>query len=133
VPQNIYILGDTITYCLTFTNNGTGPASFTIWDTIPAVTDFVGCDNGTKGYSTGCGSLTMSPWVLAMWNIADVPVGGFDTICVYVKVNRLPFLFMHREFLALLEDREYMAFTRESGLIDRKYLNSGPDYFLKTP
>jgi uncharacterized repeat protein (TIGR01451 family) len=133
VPKNIYILGDTITYCLTFTNNGLAPASFTIWDTIPAVTDMVGCDNGSKGYSTGCGTMTFGSNVLVIWNIANVPVAGFDTVCFYVQVNRLPFLFMNREFLALLEDRKYADFAVNKGVIDRKYPDSGQDYFSQTP
>jgi uncharacterized repeat protein (TIGR01451 family) len=114
VAKNVYLLGETITYCLLFTNIGSSPATFNIWDTIPAVTTYAGCDNGTKGYASGCAKSGN----LVIWNVT-APAGGFDTVCFYTKVTSLPFFMINREFLALMEDEKYLACA--GGLLsDRK-------------
>lgn len=128
VPQNIYILGDTITYCLSFRNNGTGPASFVIWDTIPAVTDFLSCNTGSNGYATGCSPMTIGSDVLVIWNIVGVPAGGTDTVCFNVSINRLPYLPGVMEYFAMLDERKQHAYGRNDIYARRWQVLTG-DYF----
>ena len=125
MAKSTYLLGETITYCLLFTNIGSSAATFNIWDTIPAVTTYVGCDNGAKGYASGCGKSGN----LVIWNVT-APAGGFDSVCFYTQVTSLPFFIVNREFLAMLDDEKYLASTG-GFLEDRKFCGYWQGYIQK--
>jgi hypothetical protein len=128
--NHIYILGDTVHYCLNYQNTGASAASFTLWDTIPAVTDFVSCTNGT--YASGCGTQTFGSYVLIVWTVTNIPAGQSDSVCFDVKINRLPYLFENREFIALLEDDKYFACLKDNVSVRRHVFDSGQDPVLWT-
>jgi uncharacterized repeat protein (TIGR01451 family) len=68
--------GDTITYTLTYSNTGDGPATnVTINEPIPAGTEFVSC---TGGCTVSSGS--------ASWSIGTVPPGGGGSVTLTVRV-----------------------------------------------
>ena len=84
ISKNIVSLGETITYCFNYSNTDSVAWNFNLWDTIPAVTDFVGCDNG-------CTTQTYGSDVVVSWPIAAT-AGGTGTVCVWVAANRYPML-----------------------------------------
>jgi hypothetical protein len=89
-----------VNYCLVYQNNSTVPESFTIWDTIPGVTDFVSCTNG-------CTQQTIGVNRLVIWNLTNIGVGVQDEVCFAVQVNRMPTMLpWQKEFLALLDERQ---------------------------
>jgi uncharacterized repeat protein (TIGR01451 family) len=99
----IVSLGDTVNYCLIYQNNSSVPESFTIWDTIPAVTDFVSCTNG-------CTQQTFGSNRLVIWTLTNVGVGVQNEVCFAVQVNRMPTMLpWKKEFFALLDEREKYA------------------------
>ena len=71
--------GDTVTYTLTYSNTGDGPAtSVVINEPIPAGTEFVSCTGGctTSG----------SPVTHASWSVGTVPPGGSGSVTLTVRV-----------------------------------------------
>ena len=100
IDKTLVSLGDTVNYCLVYQNNSSVPESFTIWDTIPGVTDFVSCTNG-------CTQQTFGSNRLVIWNLTNIGVGVQDEVCFAVQVNRMPTMVpFQREFFALLDERE---------------------------
>jgi hypothetical protein len=86
-----------------YQNKSSVPESFTIWDTIPAVTDFVSCTNG-------CTQQTFGSYKLVVWTLTNVGVGVQDEVCFAVQVNRMPTMLpWQKEFFALLDEREKYA------------------------
>lgn len=101
--KTIASLGDTVNYCLIYQNNSSVPESFTIWDTIPAVTDFVSCTNG-------CTQQTFGLNRLVVWTLTNIGVGVQNEVCFAVQVNRMPTMVPWKtEFFALLDEREKYA------------------------
>jgi len=97
--KTIVLLGDNVQYCLNYTNNGTSPATFNLWDTIPAPMDFVSCTGGCTQAGT-----------LLEWTVTNLAVGNSGSVCFVVKVNRLPFLMELKDYLAWIFDRKkYMS------------------------
>lgn len=84
INKNIVSLGEVITYCFNYNNTDTAPWTFHIWDTIPAETDFVGCDSG-------CTTQTSGSNVLVSWPVTVGP-GGSGTVCTWVAASRYPML-----------------------------------------
>lgn len=93
--KTIVLLGDNVQYCLNYINNGTSPATFNVWDTIPAPMDFVSCTGGCTQAGT-----------LLEWTITNLGVGNSGSVCFIVKVNRLPFLMEFKDYLAWIFDRK---------------------------
>ncbi|HDQ25604.1 MAG TPA: DUF11 domain-containing protein [bacterium] len=85
IDKTVVMLGEQIEYCINWRNNSGGPASFTIWDTLPAVTDFVSCTNS-------CSQVTVGPDRMVVWNFVSVANGATGTVCFTVQVNRLPWI-----------------------------------------
>ena len=100
VNTSTAVFGDTITYCIA-ASNGTASlvSGFKIWDTIPACLTYVGCDNAC----TQAGSLIS-------WSV-NLPANSVVTVCFWGKITSYPFLNRHREFLALLDQRNYLYGT----------------------
>src|ERR1035437_5501381 len=80
-------MGDTVQYCITFTNVGAGPATFDIWDTIPDVTNFLWCTEGCTAPSSGSQGNTY----VVDWHLTNVPAGASGTVCMWVQLERWPY------------------------------------------
>jgi uncharacterized repeat protein (TIGR01451 family) len=80
INKTTVALGETITYCFNYNNTESSPWTFNIWDTIPGVTDFVGCDHG-------CTTQTYGSNVVVSWPIT-VPANGSGSVCTWVAANR---------------------------------------------
>jgi len=83
ISKTTLTLGETFTYCFNYNNTEASPWTFTIWDTIPGVTDFVGCDHG-------CTTAVNGSNVVVTWPIT-VPANGSGSVCMWVAANRFPF------------------------------------------
>ena len=83
ISTNIAVFGSTLTYTIAYTN----PSAFelseiTIYDSIPAITDFIDCDSG--GVTDGG-----TPNVVS-WSLTNIPAGGTGEVKFRVKVARYP-------------------------------------------
>jgi hypothetical protein len=105
-------LGQTITYCFDYHNYDTIPVTFGIWDTIPAVTDFVGCDSG-------CSTTTYGSNVVVSWSVT-VPSNTTGAVCFWVAANRFPMKNGAEKFLAMIGDT-FNAITgkKPQGYVDK--------------
>jgi uncharacterized repeat protein (TIGR01451 family) len=75
------LLGDTITYTITWKNNASAARTMTIWDTVPFNTTYVGCNN----------ACTQSGGVVT-WNLGSQAAGATGTVQFWVTVSALPYL-----------------------------------------
>ncbi len=110
-------IGDTITYCLTYTNEGNNTVtSYAIWDTIPYVTQYIGCTGGCNWYVDGAGN------TVVYWNIPTINIGASGTVCFWVRVYRYPYLEIEKEIFAYLKkngvyvlgNNEFLNFLRRN-------------------
>jgi len=76
-----FMIGDTVTYCITVTNTSGSTVTFNIWDTIPDVTEYRGCDNScsTSGGDT-----------VVYWTITNLASDASATRCFWVEVTDYP-------------------------------------------
>jgi len=89
-------LGDTVQYCIQFTNVGENQANFTIWDTIPGPLDFLWCTENCDGpvtYDTGaladqCPGSPGDDCRVISWQFVDVPPGASGQVCFWVLAAR---------------------------------------------
>jgi uncharacterized repeat protein (TIGR01451 family) len=78
------LIGDTLQYCITFNNVGSVVATFNIWDTIPAETDFLYCSGSV------CSTYVNAGRTIVNWTITGLPPGGNGSVCFFVRVARFP-------------------------------------------
>jgi uncharacterized repeat protein (TIGR01451 family) len=91
------VFGDTITYCITVSNGSASLVSgFQVWDTIPHVYTYIGCDTGC----TQAGSLVS-------WTI-NIPANSYVTVCFWGQITSYTQFEWNKEFLALLDEKNYM-------------------------
>jgi hypothetical protein len=83
INKTTFYLNETITYCFDYHNEDLASVNFKIWDTIPAVTDFIGCNGG-------CSVQTYGSNVVVSWNIT-VAANGSGSVCMWVLAARYPF------------------------------------------
>jgi len=84
INKTTFYLNETITYCFNYHNDDLVPVTFRLWDTIPAVTDYIGCNGG-------CSVQTYGSNVVVSWNIT-VASNASGTVCFWVLAARYPFL-----------------------------------------
>lgn len=87
-------IGDTITFCITVTSTADSDLEVIVWDTVPANTMYVGCDNSCTYDGT------MVNWVVPL------APGYSATRCFWVKVTGYPYLFGEGGFFAALDPME---------------------------
>lgn len=95
INKTTFNLNETITYCFNYSNPESVARSFQLWDTIPAVTDFIGCNGG-------CSVQTYGSNVVVNWNI-NVGANGSGTVCMWVLAARYPY-FKIMELFAYRKD-----------------------------
>jgi hypothetical protein len=106
INKTIVAQGETITYCFNYNNTEAAPWTFTIWDTIPSLTDFVGCNSG-------CTTAVNGSNVVVTWPIT-VPANGSGSVCMWVAANRMPFFRMPWQGMTVLA-RKIDAETQKGG------------------
>jgi hypothetical protein len=101
-------MGDTVQYCITFTNVGADYASFHIWDTIPDVTNFLWCTSGCTTSGAQGNNFVVD------WYITNVPPGESGSVCVWVELARFPYFKpgSMKEYFADINSR-LMAYFRD--------------------
>ena len=101
-------IGDTITFCIAYTNNSSATQTIKVWDTISSFLTYIACNN----------SCTKSGSVVS-WSVAGVAAGGTGSVCFWGTVNGYPFMpeLMQVQVAALRdEDLEFLfapIFSRE--------------------
>lgn len=94
INKTTFNLNETITYCFNYSNPEPVARTFQLWDTIPAVTDFIGCNGG-------CSVQTYGSNVVVSWTI-NVAANGSGTVCMWLLAARYPWLDL-KEFYAYRE------------------------------
>ena len=72
-------IGDTVTYCLTYTNSTTSDMTTELWDTVPGNMVFVGCTNS-------CDTQTFGIYNVVHWSLV-LGAGQYGTQCFYARVT----------------------------------------------
>ena len=85
-------IGDTITYCIDFSNYSGAARTFNIWDTVPAIMTLQGCD--------GCSVNFYGDTTVVWWPINNLANGATGQVCFWVTVARLPYFEIEKEFFA---------------------------------
>jgi len=98
-PMDAYV-GDTITYCITYTNNTGASQAFNVWDTVPAVMTYVGCNGCSVNYY---GSTTVVYWPITA---AD---GTYGTLCFWARITSYPMKDKNSEFASYMETRKLVS------------------------
>jgi uncharacterized repeat protein (TIGR01451 family) len=128
-------LGDTVMYCISFTNLGATTADFDIWDTIPGPMDFLYCIGGctgpvTYGSTTDCPDSPGGHCRVINWHISGMQPGDWGTVCFYVQAARLAFNEPKegKSFFADVNDK-FLAMLKRNYLTPDRYYRSirGPD------
>jgi hypothetical protein len=99
MSENPAMLGDVVTFYLSYTNGGGSAATFNIWDTVPYVMNYVSCScNG----ASGCAACTVDGTNrVVSWNLINVPAGGSGLVWFTASVFRLPYLMNEKKYFAL--------------------------------
>ena len=85
ITKTVATIGDTITYCIYYANNASYTlTSMDIWDTVPAVTDFI---TGDAGYTT----TNFSGNMVVSWTLSNVVASDSGSKCFSVRVARYPY------------------------------------------
>lgn len=98
VNKQIVSLGETITYCLSIYNNTGSTQTFNVWDTIPYVTTYRGCDNS-------CGTTTIGSNFIVYWTISNLAAGETVQRCFWVEVTSLPENWFERYFFCTIKKK----------------------------
>jgi len=100
------MLGGTVQYCLNYYNTGSATASFNIWDTIPAVTNFVSCTGS-------CTQTTYGSNVVLSWSISSLAAGGNGSVCFVVQVVAVPYLIDDRDLFGMIDEEKLMKYKEK--------------------
>lgn len=101
-------IGTTINYCITVTNTSGSTVTFNLWDTLPAVLDYVGCDNS-------CSTSNIGGRTIVSWTISNLAPSASATRCFWGVVARYPWnpVEERKSVFALLNKYLYGYYTRE--------------------
>lgn len=81
IAQTVYSFGDTVTYCIAWSNTGTAAVNMVITDPYDPILTFIGADNG--GTNSGH---TMT------WNLGSQPANSSGTVCFWAQITAYPSL-----------------------------------------
>jgi hypothetical protein len=79
-------IGDTVTYCMTWTNNTGGAASISIWDTVPITMAYLSCWAASGSLS----SCSYSPRVTLFTIGAAIANGASGQVCFSAVITGYP-------------------------------------------
>lgn len=78
-------VGDTITFCLFYSNDSSAVATINVWDTVSTFLTYVGCNSGCTPPG--------GPGGVVSWSITGVPaLTGSGSVCFWGTVNGYPFM-----------------------------------------
>lgn len=86
INKTVFYLNETITYCFDYHNDDFAQVTFNLWDTILAVTDYIGCNGG-------CSVQTYGSNTVVNWQIT-VTANTSGSVCFWVCAARYPFLLL---------------------------------------
>jgi hypothetical protein len=75
------ILGDTVTFCINWTNDSTSVRTFNVWDSISTYISYLGCISGCA--KTG---------QVVSWTVTSANPGDTGTFCFWGTLNGFPWL-----------------------------------------
>ena len=81
INKSVFSFGETVTYCLAWSNTGTAAVNIQIYDTVPYVLTYVGSDNG--------GSLAGG---VVTWNLGSQAANTSGSVCFWGKITSYPLL-----------------------------------------
>ena len=119
-------LGDTVQYCLSFTNSGPNVASFDLWDTIPDPMDFLYCTDSctVNTFTGGCPNSPGGNCRVVTWHISGMQPGDVGTECFWVQAARLQ--------TYAPEQKEFFADVREKFMALLNGLCQTPDRYYRS-
>ena len=79
VNTSIATFGDTLTYCLNWSNDSSGAVPMVLWDTLDAVLTYVGCNGGCSKAGQ-----------VVTWNLGSQGAGTSGQVCVWAKITAYP-------------------------------------------
>ena len=79
VNTGVATFGDTLTYCLNWSNDSSASVNMLLWDTLPSVLTYVGCNGGC----TAAGNYVN-------WNLGAKASGSSGQVCVWAKITGYP-------------------------------------------
>ncbi|MCE5301372.1 MAG: DUF11 domain-containing protein [Spirochaetia bacterium] len=82
--KTIVMLGETIQYCLNYTNASGATASFSLWDTVPSEMDYVNCTGG-------CTTIVSGGRTIVKWDFTGIANGASGSVCFNARAARLPY------------------------------------------
>lgn len=97
-------IGDTVQYCLTYTNTTSADKDTHIWDSVPAHMIYVSCDSGCDIVVDG--SYTIVHWFLT------IGAGYSGTVCFRAAVTGYPYFPSGKDYLATLRQKETDLFAK---------------------
>jgi len=118
-------LGETITFCLAITNNTSSSQTFNVWDTIPYVTTYRGCDNS-------CSTTTIGSNFIVYWTISNIAPGQTVNRCFWVEVTSLPENWLEREIFVNLINSKNFLLDKNFKIINGKVINIQENVELKS-
>jgi len=129
VSKTEALIGDTLQYCITFTNVGAVVTDLVIWDTIPYEVDFLFCQGG--GCTTYPATVNGLPTTVVQWEINGLEVGVSGSVCFLVRVARFPVTTYidNNDIFAFFERKKYEILYNETVPVKLKSAARGPGLF----
>lgn len=118
ITKTVTTIGDTITYCINYQNNASYTiGSLVIWDSIPAVTDFITADSG---YNTTNGSPNV-----VYWTVSSLTATASGSKCFSVRVARYPYNIFEQQYrLGLITKEEYDFYRDEMAEAEKREMHN---------
>jgi uncharacterized repeat protein (TIGR01451 family) len=80
INKSVFTFGETVSYCIAWSNTGTASVNVRIWDTLDPVLTYAGSDNGG----------TLIPPRLVLWDLGPQPANSGGTVCVQAQITAYP-------------------------------------------
>lgn len=100
------MIGDTVQYCITFTNQGIVVSDLNIWDTIPYELDFL---YATIPYNTQTVSVNGYNHTMVYWTLPSVVPGDSGSVCIWARVARFPHAELDDNIMYALDEDKLRA------------------------
>lgn len=82
INQTVFSFGDTVTYCIAWSNTGTAAVAINIWDTLSPVLTYLGSTNGG----------TLNAGNVVVWNLGSQAANTSGSVCAWGRITAYPML-----------------------------------------